>query len=92
MAHDVYGAPQFAASQNALSVTAEVILTARPQRISAIVRNIDNSITVYLGAEGVDSTGFPLPAGASVTLTTTASVYAVAASGTPTVAIWEEYS
>lgn len=90
--HDVYGAPKFAASQNALSTNDEEILAARPQRISALIRNTDASITVYIGAEGVDSTGFSLPAGASVTLTTTASVWAVAASGTPTIAIWEEYA
>lgn len=91
MAVGTTGATSFASSTNTLSVTAEVVLAARPNRIAAILRNIDASITIYVGDSAVDSTYFSLPAGASISLTTTAAVYAVAASGTPTLAIWEEY-
>lgn len=91
MASGETGAPFFASSTNALSGTAEVVLAARPNRMAAILRNTDASITIYVGDSSVDSTYFSLPAGASLALTTTAAVYAVAASGTPTLAIWEEY-
>lgn len=87
-----YGARQFASSTNALSTSAESVLAARPTRISAILLNIDAAITMYVGDASVDSTYFPLRPGASMTVTSTAAVYAVAASGTPTLAIYEEYN
>jgi hypothetical protein len=87
-----YGPRQFASFTNAMSVTAEAMLPERPSRVSAVLRNLDASITMYVGASTVDSGSFPLPAGASMTLTTIAAVYVVAASGTPTLAIWEEYN
>lgn len=87
-----YGARQFSSTTNALSTTAEIVLAARPQRIQAILLNTDASITMYVGDASVDSTYFPLKGGASMTLTTTAVVYAVAATGTPTLAIFEEFN
>jgi len=87
-----YGARQFSSSTNALSTTAEIVLAARPSRISAILLNTDAAIDMYVGDSAVDSTYFPLKPGASVTVTTIAAVYAVAASGTPTLAIYEEFN
>ena len=84
--------PRFSSTTNALSTDAEFILGVRHNRISALVLNTDAAITVYVGDERVSSSSFPLKAGASMTITTKGAVYAVAASGTPTVAIWEEYS
>lgn len=87
------GADTFAATQNALSTTAEAIFAARPTRHRAVVKNTDVSITVYVGeADTVtSSTGMPLLAGESIQLFTTAAIYAIAASGTPTVALVEEW-
>ena len=55
---------------------------------SVTVTNLDGAITVYLGAAGVTSAGFPLLHGASVTvpLATADALYGLAASGTPNVA------
>lgn len=93
MTQQVFGAASLAATQNALSTTAEAIFVARPTRTRAVVKNIDSSIIVYVGeADTVTaSTGMPLLAGESISLFTTAAVYAIAASGTPTVALLEEY-
>lgn len=93
MTQQAYGAASLAATQNALSTTAEAIFAARPTRTRAVVKNIDSSITVYVGeADTVtSSTGMSLLAGESISLFTTAAVYAIAASGTPTVALLEEY-
>jgi hypothetical protein len=57
-----------------------------------IIKNIDSSITVYIGEGTVTSSnGLPLLAGESVALETTAAVNAISASGTPTLAYIEEY-
>jgi hypothetical protein len=76
----------------ALSTTAELVYTANngsadaPQSI--VIYNADASIVVYVGGEGVDTTdGFPLAAGASVSIDLMAGdeVWAVAASGSPNI-------
>lgn len=61
---------------------------ARFGNISAVITNLDGAITVYLGGSAVDSTGYPLLHGASVTVSLGAgdTVYGLAASGTPNVA------
>jgi hypothetical protein len=56
------------------------------------IQNIDNSIVVYLGASNVSSTsyGISLAAGATVKLDRLSAeekLYAIAASGTPKVAV-----
>lgn len=87
------GADNITATQNALSTAAEAIFSVRPSRHRAVIKNIDTSITVYVG-ETVDvtsATGLPLAAGESIALYTTAAIYAIAASGTPTVALLEEW-
>lgn len=77
--------------QNALSTTAEVIITPPAGGGRYIVKNIDAAIIVYLGDSSVSSSnGMSLAAGAStpiLELFPDDVMYAVAASGTPTIAI-----
>lgn len=78
-------------TNNALSTTPERIFKADTQRTRAVVKNIDASITVYVGDEQMtSSTGMPLTAGESITLHDTNAIWAVAASGTPSVRLLEE--
>lgn len=84
--------PLYSSTTNALSTASEVILPVRHNRIAALLLNTDASITIYVGNVLVDSTQFPLRAGASMIVTTKDALYAVAASGTPTLAIYEEVS
>lgn len=87
-----YGLPSIATDQVALSTTAAQVVAARNQRHRVVIKNIDSTITIYVGASGVTaSDGFQLLAGESVALHTTAAVFAVAASGTPSAAYLEEY-
>jgi hypothetical protein len=72
------------------SVTGEVYPTWGAGTIS--IQNIDSAITIYIGGAGVTSTsyGVQLPFGSSVTLDSLSQnevVYAIAASGTPKVAV-----
>lgn len=91
------GIDTIASGQVALNAsTPTVVVAARRGRVRVVVRNLSASITVYVGDSGVDSgDGFPLfsntPAGESVSLFTEAAVYAIAASGTPSVSYIEEY-
>jgi hypothetical protein len=80
------------ASQNALSTTAEVVLTANQNRTYAEVKNNDGAIVIYLGHDSgvTSSTGYPLAAGATFGFSNMGdAVYAIAASGTPTLAVIE---
>ena len=94
MLHLPYGVASFTASQNALSTNAEVIFAARPTRVRAVVKNLDAAISIYIGAADTVSstTGLTLLAGESVEVFTTAAIYAIAASGTPSVGLMEEYA
>ena len=72
------------------AVTGEVYPTWNSQTIS--IQNIDSAITVYLGGAGVTSSayGVQLVFGASVTLdglSKNETIYAIAASGTPKLAL-----
>lgn len=93
VAAEPLGAPNFLTSQNALSGTAEEIFDARPTRTRAVVKNADGSVTVYVGSmsDVTSSTGIRLLAGESIALYTSAAIYAIAASGTPTVDLLEEW-
>lgn len=84
-----FGTERIVASQNALSTTAEKIASVSAGQHRVIVKNTDASITVYLGhSDAVTSAnGMPLLAGESIALYTRGEVWAIAASGTPTVAI-----
>jgi hypothetical protein len=78
--------------QNALSTAAEVVLAARNDRLFAQVKNADASINVFIGpTDGVTSAnGHLLKPGESLTFPNyIGAIYAVAASGTPTVTFIE---
>jgi hypothetical protein len=78
--------------QNALSTAAELVLAAWPGRVFAEVTNDDAAIKVYLGVtSGVTtSTGHVLKPGASMAFENySGPIYAIAASGTPTVTFVE---
>ena len=86
------GADNFATGQVTLSTSAALVKAANAARRALIVKNIDASIVVYIGVTGVTSAnGMELDAGESISVNTNDAVYAVAASGTPKVAYWEEY-
>ena len=78
----------------ALSTSAELVYTSSNGTADApqgcVVYNADSAIVVYVGGEGVDSTdGFPLAAGASISLDLIVgdAVWAVAASCAPNINI-----
>ncbi len=90
------GSGSIATSQAPIGTTAASIVAARTGAIGAgrIAATLYNagSATVYIGGSDVTtSTGMPLPAGASVTLDTTAAIYGIAASGTQTIGVTETY-
>lgn len=75
--------------QQPLTTTARQIVSAGNSRQrAAIVRNIDATISIYVGynADVSSTTGMLLKAGESFTFNTRAAIYGVAASGTPTAA------
>lgn len=77
--------------QVALSTTAAVVVAASDAPSCVLIKNNDASIVVYVGKAGVTSaTGYKLGAGVEVKLEfdeNTPAVYAVAASGTPSVSV-----
>lgn len=87
------GAPAFYTNQVALAATPKPLLNARSSRRRVVVKNHDASIIIYVGPTSAvsSSTGFEVKAGESVALYTTAAVWAIAASGTPTAGYVEEY-
>ena len=86
------GGATVAAGQVQLSTTSGTVRAARPGRKSITIRNMDSSISVYIGAGTVSSSnGFLLKAGESVSVDTTAAVNGIAASGTPSVCFLETY-
>lgn len=78
-------------TQVSLTTSAAIIVAANTARQGLVIKNIDASIVVYIGATGVtSSTGYPLAAGESVALSISSSAwYGVAASSTPKVAAIE---
>lgn len=82
-----------AVSQNALSTSAEKIVDAHNGMRRVIVKNHDAAIAVYVGADsGVTSAnGYQLKTNESVTLeNVTGELWAIAASGTPSIGIIEQ--
>ena len=80
--------PNISTTQNALSTASEEVLPINSNRKFAEVKNVDSVIAVYLGADSSVSTsnGHKLAAGQSFGFENyTGPVWAVAASGTPTV-------
>lgn len=77
---------------NALSTTAEDVAPARPTRRQITVRNLDASIAMYVAfGEDATSSSFTLPAGASQVFIAIGRCSMLAASGTPSAAIMDEY-
>lgn len=77
-----------ATTQNALSTSAEVVLAANQSRTFAEVKNADAAINVYIGVSAgvTTSTGHLLAPGESFAIENyVGPIYAIAASGTPTV-------
>lgn len=86
------GSPNYANGQVATSTTSATLLAARSTRRSVTFKNLDGSITIYIGSGTVTSgNGYPLLAGQTITLTITTLINAIAASGTPSIAYIEEY-
>jgi hypothetical protein len=76
--------------QEALSTTPEVIFGDDPSRNFCEVANIDAAIIVYIGKDSTvsSSTGYPVRPGTAFGFENyTGPVWAVAASGTPTVSL-----
>ena len=90
------GSGALATSQAPIGATASQIVAARTGapgtgRIAVTLYNA-GAATVYFGPSGVTtSTGMPLRAGATVSISTQAAVYGIAASGTQTLGIMETY-
>lgn len=84
--NDKYGSKVIATGQQPLGATAvQVVPAGTTRQLSALVRNQDASISIYVGGVGVTANnGILLKAGESITINTIAAIYAVAASGTPT--------
>jgi hypothetical protein len=86
------GAPNQASGQVTASTTAATLIAARTTRRSVLVRNLDSTISVYVGPATVTSAnGMLLKAGESVPLDTRALIQVIAASGSPVVAFYEVY-
>jgi hypothetical protein len=85
--------PGFTHNQVATSTTAAAVIAADStrRRRTILIRNLDASVSVYIGGSTVTtSNGMLIKAGESITISTSATVYAVAASGTPSVAYLAE--
>lgn len=84
------GGKTLANGQVATSGTAGTLVAANLTRRSVTVKNLDTTITVYIGVATVSAAnGMPLKAGESISVDTTALIQVIAASGTPTVAYLE---
>ena len=96
VANNPVGASALATAQASLGTTASSIVAARTGgsgtgRIAATLYNT-GAVTVFVGNAGVTtSAGIPVPAGASLTLKTTAALYGITASSTATVGVVETF-
>ncbi len=74
------------------SVTQVQVGGARPTRRALTIKNADDALTVSIGGSGVTAdSGFPLGPGEGITVTVTHAIFCIAASGSPSVAFFEEY-
>lgn len=86
------GAANMANGQVTTSNVAGTLVAARATRRYVTIKNLDASITVYIGIATVTSAnGLPLLAGESVSLDFVGLIQVIAASATPTVAYVEVY-
>lgn len=75
-------------TQNALSTSAEVIVAANGSRKRVHVKNMDGTISVFLGDDATvtSSNGYELKAGQSIDMNEYhGALWAIAASGTPSI-------
>lgn len=80
-------------NQVATSTTSGVAVAARAYRRRVILKNIDASITIYVGTGTVTSTNsMVLLAGESIAMEVADAINALSASGTPRLAYVEELS
>jgi len=86
------GAANIASSQVTTSTSAATLAIARATRRSILIRNMDAAISVYVGPATVTTgNGMLLKAGESCPFTCVGLIQVIAASGTPVVAIADEY-
>lgn len=81
-------ASSLATTQNALSTSAEEVIASNSSRLFAEVKNADDAINVYIGDDNTvtASNGHLLRPGEALAFETyTGAIWAIAASGTPTV-------
>lgn len=87
------GAANLSTTQVTASTSAATLAIARPTRTSVLFRNLDSSISVYIGKATVSSSnGTLLKAGDSVPFTYVGLIQVIAASGSPVVSIADEYN
>lgn len=84
------GAVRIVTAQVATSTTAATLIGINARRRMVIIRNLDSTISVYVGPATVTSSnGMLIKAGESVNVETVALIQVISASGTPTVATLE---
>ncbi len=83
-------ADTIAASVVATSTSSTLIAAARAGRVGIAIRNMDDTIAISIGASGAED--WVLNPGDTFSDVSTAAYYAVAASGTPNVNVWESYN
>lgn len=88
------GGSEIETFHQALSTTAAQVSDFDARRQSILIRNLDASISVYVGKSTVTSSsttgGMLVKAGEYITITNSAPIYAIAASGTPNIAVFIE--
>lgn len=86
------GAAHEANSQVTASTSAGTLVIARPTRRTCLVRNTDAAINVYIGGATVtNANGMILKPGESTVITAVTLWQVIAASGSPVVAVVDEY-
>lgn len=86
------GAANAPVTRGTASVTAATLAVARPTRRGILIRNLDTSLTIYLGPATVTAAnGFPLLPGESAPFSWVGLIQVISASGTPAYAVWDEF-
>jgi pyridoxine/pyridoxamine 5'-phosphate oxidase len=88
----VQGAANLVSTRTAASTAAATLVAARPTRRRVVIKNLDATITVYVGPATVTAAnGMELKAGESLVLTWVGLIQVIAASGTPAVHTCDEW-
>ncbi len=86
------GANSFQSFVQATTGTAATILAYRQTRRAAIITNLDGTNAAQIGASTVTgTTGYTLPAGASISISATAAVYVIDNGNHVNLTVWEEW-